>query len=529
MQNNVFTLLKYDLKNNSASNKSGSDKGRVPAMVGVLILFVMIGGVSFGAGYILSLIGASHLVMVFAIAAVTLVNFVFTLFKASGYMFAFKEYDMLMALPFSTMTIATEKFLFMYWRNLSMTFVIMLPALVGQLFVVRLGVLQILMWLIITLFSPMIPMTIATILGTFITGVGSKFKYKKVVQIILTLAIVLVGICARFLINNFFRDNSGAEVLGNKLKGVIDPISNYYFPSKWAGEAVANNNYISFLLFLLLSFAIFEISFLIISKNYKKINSRLKASTFHKDYKVGKMNVRSVRNTIMINEFRRFRNSVNYFVNFGMGVIIVLVLCVATLFVDIDKMLLAVEPSGELTSSVIAAATPFLVYFFIGLLPTTTVSYSLEGKNVWLLKSMPISGTSVINGKMMFNMILYTPFAIFGDIWLGIVLKESALHIVLFVVVSIILCSFSTVLGMFFGIKYAQLRWEHEIEVIKRSRAAGVYMLPNLLMSMALVVAASVFGDTYSVQFLIGSGVVVAIITAFIYKSVNKKANKIFS
>ena len=44
--------------------------------------------------------------------------FLFTLLKTNGYLFHFKEYDMLMALPFTPGTVAICKFFYMYLKSL---------------------------------------------------------------------------------------------------------------------------------------------------------------------------------------------------------------------------------------------------------------------------------------------------------------------------------------------------------------------------------------------------------------------------
>ena len=44
--------------------------------------------------------------------------FILTIFKTNGYLFNFKEYDMLMSLPFEARTVAGCKFLYMYVKSL---------------------------------------------------------------------------------------------------------------------------------------------------------------------------------------------------------------------------------------------------------------------------------------------------------------------------------------------------------------------------------------------------------------------------
>ena len=83
---------------------------------GFLYLMVMAYCVVTCVGYgVLGIIDAVPVMCALAICALA---FVFTLFKTNGYLFNFKEYDMLMSLPFKARTIAASKFLYMYADSL---------------------------------------------------------------------------------------------------------------------------------------------------------------------------------------------------------------------------------------------------------------------------------------------------------------------------------------------------------------------------------------------------------------------------
>ena len=117
-------LLKTLLMSTSSFNiyRHTTDKKKkgkiVGGFIGLLILYAMlmfyfiatcIGYGKFG------LIDSAPVLCALSISAMA---FIFTFFKTNGYLFNFKEYDMLMALPFEAKTVASCKFLYMYIKSL---------------------------------------------------------------------------------------------------------------------------------------------------------------------------------------------------------------------------------------------------------------------------------------------------------------------------------------------------------------------------------------------------------------------------
>ena len=91
--------------------------------------------------------------------------FVFTLFKTNGYLFNFREYDMLMSLPFETRTVAACKFLYMYLKSLPWYLSISLAMAVGYGYYARPSAAVYPLWILLSLFLPVIPMLAAAFLG----------------------------------------------------------------------------------------------------------------------------------------------------------------------------------------------------------------------------------------------------------------------------------------------------------------------------------------------------------------------------
>lgn len=512
----LAVLLKYELKAHSTINvlkhSKGKDRGgHIGAIIGKTILYLLLAAFVFVTTMGITFVDKSvSTVPVLTVVTISAVSLVFTLLKTSGYMFAYKEYDMLMSLPFSVKTIASAKFLYMYVYNLGITLVVMVSAIVACLIFSELTVLAAIVWFVLSLFVPMIPMIIATALGSLIVGTGGKFKYKRVVQLVLTIVLVLVLFFSRFFFQWLF-ETVGALNVASSVSNIMADTAVYYPPAGWVSKAI-EGNFLYLLLFVAVSLVLFELYFIIISKFYRQINSRLKVKAFHKEFKMDKQKSRSVTKSLINKEYLRFKGSNNYLINTVFGVIIAFVLSIAALFFDMNSVIKTIMPGAPVTLESFLPAIPFIVYFFIGMSPTTTVSYSLEGKNLWIVKSLPINGWDLVNAKMIFNFIVYVPVQILSGIIIGIKFGGSILDVILFVLTGIVLVGFSTVYGMFLGIKFPKLDWENEIDVIKRSSPVTIYIFSNIFVALGGA-ALGVISTFWGLNTLIYCGAIIILFT----------------
>jgi ABC-2 type transport system permease protein len=128
---------------------------------------------------------------------------------------------------------------------------------------------------------------------------------------------------------------------------------------------------------------------------------------------------------------------------------------------------------------------------------------------------------------MLFNMYLATPFMIFTILCLCISAKAGILESVMYVILGIALCAFSTAWGCVCGVKHMRLDWENEVEVIKQGTAVMIYMFPNMFICMGLVVLTVVLGLRMSHELLTLIFILItAILAALSYMRVMALAKK---
>lgn len=460
--------------------------------------------------------------------AICFANFLLTLLKTNGYLFAFKEYDMLMAMPFKIKDVIAAKFIYMYINSLPITMCLSISMLVGYLLSDSASVLSAIVWIILTLFLPMIVMVIASLIGAMIVRIGSGFKYKKVFSILITFIIIIPLFFIGTFINVFMqKHNYDFNLAASSVANGIDGIYRYFPGAVWFTKAICDNSIADMLILIGMSLIVLEVFVILIAKSYTKINSRLMTNGIHKTFKLGadRQKQRSKIVAVAFKEYKRMTGSTIYFTNAAIGEVMVLLLAVATIVFKVETLIDTVLKGAPVKKEVLIPAIPLIIYFLVGMVATTCCTPSLEGKNAWIIKSIPISPLEDCKGKMLFNICLQLPIALIGTICLEHAVGASAIELILGCILMTSLCLFSTTYGMVCGLKYIKLDWENEVEVIKQGTAMTLYILPNMFATMIIATGCIFLGFVINVTVVYLSLIAIVLLLALLmYRKVNKLA-----
>lgn len=424
---------------------------------------------------------------------ISLLAFFFTLFKTNGYLFNFREYDMLMSMPFEAGTVAGCKFLYMYIKSLPWYVSISLAMLIGYGYYAHPAFFIYPIWIILAFFLPVIPMLFASFLGFLIARISAGFRKTNIIQTVLTMIFVIFCFSLRFIIEDVFK-NDKVEATLEKTSEMTSDAADIYLPAKWFADAVTMRSVTAMLLLIGVSALLFAVIFRLVGNSYRSINSALKSHAAAKKYKMTRLKKHNVVNSIAFKEYKRLMGSTAYTVNGAMGEILAILLGLVTLIIGFDRIVSVVTSDAPFDHAILQPAIPFIIYFFIGMAATTAMSPSLEGKNYWILQSLPVERKTVYQGKMLFNMYLTVPAMAFSTLCICKSAGVPAADMLLYLILGLALCAFSTAWGCVCGVKHMRLDWENEIEVIKQGAAVAIYILPNMFVVMGLTVLVVILG-----------------------------------
>lgn len=497
MRNKLWRVVKIQFLNQSGLNQlryenDKKKKGQAIAVfIGIAVLALMLVGVSFLMGFGYGVMGMAEIIPGFALTMVALITLIFSFVKTSGYLFAFQDYDLLMSLPLSVKTVVTGKFIYMYLNNLLFSLAVMLP--MGSAYLLSVTSLSIiektaagLMWIVAAVLAPLLPMTIASIFGTIAAAIGSKSRFKVLVQVVLMLVFLCAVIALNIFLNTMKIEDNGEFIhqLEDVTQMVQKQMHRFYPLSALFDAAVNRQKFLSFAGFVVLSLGIYYCFMVLVARKYRSINSALMSRGKKVVYRMKKQKGHSVMASLVYKEWRRLLSSAPYLLNIGVGMLLAVIASVACLAVG-RKMLMEDRELFDVVKKC-RYAVPFVAAMFLTMSCTTSVSLSLEGKNLWILLSLPISWKTILKSKMAFNMALLLPAALICSICLGITLQLDILSFLLFCAVLFAVICFSTVIGMFFNICFQKYQWENETEVVKQGMSVTLGILVNMFLQMIL-------------------------------------------
>ncbi|MBR6225405.1 MAG: hypothetical protein IKR02_06750, partial [Firmicutes bacterium] len=293
---------------------------------------------------------------------VSSIAFMFTFFKTNGYLFNFKEYDMLMSLPFESSSVAGCKFLYMYIKSLPWYLSISLAMMVGYGIFAGPSLPIYLMWIVLSFVLPVIPMLFASFLGFLIARASAGFRKTNIVQTILTFIFVIFCFSLRYIIDAVFKDDKVQATL-EKTSEITEKAGRIYFPAGWFSDAITKENALTALLLIAVSALLFTVLFRVVGRSYRNINSALKNHAAARKYKMTGQKKRSVVRALAYKEFKRIIASTTCTVNGLMGELLALLLGIFTLFIGFDKLVAIVTQDAPFDPGILRPAIPFIVYF----------------------------------------------------------------------------------------------------------------------------------------------------------------------
>ena len=435
------------------------------------ILFT-IGLMFFQLGKVLTDAGMGDLLLNFIFIYATGLSIMFVLFRANGYIFHYKDYDILEPLPIKGRTVILAKMTVMMSFIYLTIFTVSAPIAFSYFYHGGFDVIKLLMMIVLLLFIPFIPLVLFSFVSLLIANFSTRFRFGKALNIIL-MFVFFLGIMFLSFSMNF---SNGNPVEGQL--GFIEGATKYLITGKWFRLAVDDLNILAAFGMIGLSGALLAGFIYLIQGLVKNTNQRSVVTRTSNKKKVTSKQ-RSILMNIISKETKKFFGVTIYVFNNGFGVIMMALAGIAVvIFKDNLNAFL-----GEFVALGIDIEVVLLLLlgFLISTVFTSAISLSLEGKNFWVLKSLPIKASTVMFGKMLFNVILTLPVALFAIFMSGYALALNVFNVLIMMVFIASLCFLSSGLGSIINLHFPKFNFVSETEVVKQSIGAFLGMLSSWL------------------------------------------------
>lgn len=437
-------------------------------LFGLLFAFCFVALASAFVG--LSLLMADYLLVIpelhwlyFTLAGIiTLVLGIFgSIFATYSMLYQAKDNELLLSMPLTPSSILLTRMLGVYGMGFLFAALVWIPAVVVYAIKVHPGFVPILISALMLFVFSFVILTLSCLLGWVVALIASRVKNKNVVVTLLT----ILGVGGYYYLS--FNLQTLLEGLLQKGDILAASIRENAWPLYEIGQA-AQGDIGAFLLCLAFSLVLGALTWFVLSKTFFKIVTTKRGGK-KAVYKEGKAVERSADNALLRKEFRRFTSSPAYMLNCGLGCLIMPVLAVLLLvrggnLREILNVGLTEWPPLIQWMPLFCAA---VLLFAASLNNATAPSISLEAKNLWIVKSMPVDINRFLDAKQKMSILLTLPPILFLSIAGCIMLPMDLTGMILLVIFAILVTLLNSVWGLTMNLKLPNMHWVNETAAVK--------------------------------------------------------------
>lgn len=518
-----MNLFRYKLKKKSSKISSIM----FPIFLAILVM-AGIGTYAVMFAYELTPLNLTHVVLTMYILFTVVITLIEGIYKTQGILFDAKDSDLLFSLPIKKSTIFFARIfkllVFQYLYNL----LFMLPAFAVYAYFEKPGISFYLISIIMTLLIPIIPTIISALLGSIIKTISVKFKAQKLIQVLST-TIVFIGI--------FFLSFKLKEIITSVVQNAMsinNTLTNIYYPAKLYIRLIQDFKIQDLFMLLAINIIPAILFIYIASINYFKVISKSKETSGSKKRKNNIQNIKtkSKIQALVSKEIKRYFSSTVYIFNTAFGIILMLVITV-TLCVNLDGAINAVLEGEDigLTMEQIKSYIP-KIYFQIVIYTAcmtsiTSSSISLEGKSLYILKTIPIETRKIFKAKIITSNIITMPIMFVSEIIFFIIFRPEIKDIIFILLATIIMPTLTAIIGLLVNLKHPKLNASSDTEVVKQSASSGISVLIGMVLGMVSIVTAVIFYNSIDLCYIIEL-TILTVITIVLWTILKKYGQKRF-
>lgn len=373
-----------------------------------------------------------------------------------------KDNDLLLSMPIPPSRILFVRLLGVGAMSLLYGALIYIPALIVRFVAAPVTVSGVIGAVLLLPLITVLSVGLTCLLGWVVAQIAGRLKNKSVVTVVLSLAIFFA------YYYGCMQASSLIQVLMAQGEAVSAVVRTWLRPFWYMGRA-GEGDWAGLALFALIAVGLFAIVYWLLARTFIGIATRSGVTATKKVYREQTIKSGSVAGALLRKEWKRYTGSALYVLNCSLCTFIMPIAGVVLLVraPALRAALAELEAPSALVVPLLAAA----LCLMSSMNDLTAPSVSLEGKMLWVLRSMPVSAVQVLNAKQALHLLLTVPPVIFTAVCVSITLRLPVLTAILLTLIAVLFAFFSAAFGLIFGLKMPSLSWTNETMPIKQSGA----------------------------------------------------------
>ena len=504
--------------------KSGRKVKPVAGVLIVLLVIYIVGAIFFAVGAIFygicaplfdSGIGWFYFtlegILVFALC------FIGGVFMVQTQIFAAHDNELLLSMPIKPSAILTGRLAALMIIEYLFEAVIMIPVflvLIIRGYISQIPALGIVFFFLAAILLPLIAVAIGCLIGWLIALASSRMRNKNVLTLILSLA---------FLVAYFWlysRMMSNINTLITRGVEIAEAVRRAVFPAYYFGASIADGDIVSFLLFALCAVLPFVVMCILLSLSFVKLTSAGRGARKAK-YREKALRVSGVRKALLKRELQYLWSMPMYILNTMLGAIVSLALAVVLiirpglitgLFDQAAGVLSGLFDPG-LTGAVLLSALSMLNF-------VAAPSISLEGKRLWIGKSLPVQTRDILLSKVGLHLtVCGLPGLAAGIVCIAVLPMSGVIPAALTLIMPAAVTLMFALLGVTLNLAFPRFDWINAIQPIKQGASSMLSMFGGmaLLIALALVYIFLLAGVFALDIYLLLCTIIIIVVSAVLY------------
>ncbi|MBP3708138.1 MAG: hypothetical protein J6J36_05975 [Clostridia bacterium] len=472
-----------------SKNKSRISKIILPIFLAVVLMF-SIGSYAKILAEGLAKVNLTYIILTIFVMITSLLTLIEGVYKSQGILFEAKDNNLLFSMPITKSKILFTRIFKMISFQILYNSLFMIPAIVVYAMYEKPSVHFYLLSIMMLLLLPIIPTIVACIIGYIIKLVASKTKARNIVQVVLTSLILLVIFYVSFNMQGMM-----ANILQNA-NSINDTITKIYYPAGLYINLIQNFNINDLIILLAINIIPAILFVYIASIFYFKIISKLSEKGISRIKTKNAVNamfkVKKPLSALIKKEIKRFFSSPVFIINAGFGMVL-MVAFTACISVNFDGIINSMLQGNALPISIneIKEMLPKIFYCFVifvsCMTSITSSMISLEGKSFNITKSLPTSPDKIILAKVLTSNIISIPVIVICDIVFFIAFKIKVIDIVFILFASIVVPTFTAIIGIIMNLKYPKMDATTDTEVVKQSMSSMFSVFIGMFTAMGAI------------------------------------------
>ena len=531
--NELFAILFLGASRSQSKKKKKKSSGKgnaiAKAILFGLLFLVLFAGVcvwAFAMGDTLVKMNFEWMYFIIFGLFALMASIAFNAFVSYNMVFKARDNTLLLSMPIPPRLILFSRMAILFMNCLIFISLFWLPAvLIYQIF--KASVAALVSGILILLILAMISLALACLVGWLVALIVRNKTTKIILSILGSILVIGIAIFLRGAMNFLM-----VAIIQNI--DALNEFMNENYPWIISFGNAAIGDVPSLLIFLVIGLVFFGLIYFIMSKTFMFVVAA-KTGGKHKVYKATDQKSKTIWRSLLNKEFSFLFKTPVYLINAGLGSILIIIAMVACCFAipmfrDALPVLreISLQPGVGFPFNLINDLIPFGILGVplccIAFSVLSTPSISVEGKTLWVLKSMPIKPIDIFRAKLNMHVIYCLIPAIIFILFLGIICNESILSIITMLVGIVAFTFFTAYFGLFLGVMRANLVWINITMPVKQSLAVGLSLLFNFVIAI-IFVAGYLFAAqiiTISSQTYILGFAIFALIGCFIFDKLLK-------